>query len=138
MGDPKKIRKKYDTPSHPWIKSRIDEEKRIRKEIEQILSNLNISDDVKQVSLEFLSAKFTYSSFINIVEEPEQNLFPTSQKQLLNSLLRFNNINDDILDRDVKIINRSSLPLKIWADCILCVKFPDCDETAMMKKIRSR
>ena len=39
---------------------------------------------------------------------------------------------------DFKIIDRSSLPLKIWADCILCVKFPDCDETAMMKKIRSK
>lgn len=32
MGDPKRIRKKYDTPNHPWIKSRIDEEKRISKE----------------------------------------------------------------------------------------------------------
>ena len=32
-------------------------------------------------------------------------------------------------------IDRSTLPLKIWADCILCVKFPDCDETAMMKEI---
>lgn len=32
MGDPKKIRKKYDTPSHPWIKSRIEDEKRIGKE----------------------------------------------------------------------------------------------------------
>lgn len=32
-----------------------------------------------------------------------------------------------------KQIDRSELPLKIWADCILCVKFPDCDETAMMK-----
>ncbi len=32
MGDPKKIRKKYETPNHPWIKSRIDEEKRIAKE----------------------------------------------------------------------------------------------------------
>lgn len=30
-------------------------------------------------------------------------------------------------------IDRSELPIKIWADCILCVKFPDCDETAMMK-----
>ncbi len=73
----------------------IDEEKRIRKEIEQILSNPNISNDVKQASLEFLSAKFTYSSFINIVEEPEQNLFPGSQRQLLNSLMEFNNINKD-------------------------------------------
>ncbi|MFO7838949.1 MAG: N-acetyltransferase [Desulfosalsimonadaceae bacterium] len=32
------------------------------------------------------------------------------------------------------IINRSELPLKIWADCIHCVKFPDCDEIAMLKQ----
>jgi amino-acid N-acetyltransferase len=31
-------------------------------------------------------------------------------------------------------IDRSELPLKIWADCIHCVKFPDCDETAMLKE----
>ena len=31
-------------------------------------------------------------------------------------------------------IYRSLLPLKIWADCIMCVKFPDCDEIAMMKE----
>jgi amino-acid N-acetyltransferase len=30
-------------------------------------------------------------------------------------------------------IERSDLPLKIWGDCIICVKFPDCDEIAMMK-----
>jgi amino-acid N-acetyltransferase len=30
-------------------------------------------------------------------------------------------------------IKRSELPLKIWADCITCLKFPDCDETAMMR-----
>jgi amino-acid N-acetyltransferase len=29
-------------------------------------------------------------------------------------------------------IDRSDLPLKIWSDCMTCVKFPDCDETAMM------
>lgn len=33
------------------------------------------------------------------------------------------------------LIDRSDLPLKIWSDCITCVKFPDCDETAMMKTI---
>ncbi|MBL7181424.1 MAG: N-acetyltransferase [Pseudomonadota bacterium] len=32
-------------------------------------------------------------------------------------------------------IDRSLLPLKIWADCIMCVKFPDCDEIAMMKEL---
>lgn len=32
-------------------------------------------------------------------------------------------------------IDRSELPLKIWGGCLLCIKFPDCDETAMMKEI---
>jgi amino-acid N-acetyltransferase len=32
-------------------------------------------------------------------------------------------------------IDRSQLPLKIWGDCIICVKFPDCDEIAMMKEL---
>jgi amino-acid N-acetyltransferase len=30
------------------------------------------------------------------------------------------------------IIDRSELPLKIWTDCIACVKYPDCDEIAMI------
>ncbi len=30
-----------------------------------------------------------------------------------------------------KIVEKTELPLKIWSDCIHCVKFPDCDETAM-------
>jgi small subunit ribosomal protein S4 len=32
MGDPKKRRKQYDTPIHPWQKARIDEEKLLMKE----------------------------------------------------------------------------------------------------------
>lgn len=31
------------------------------------------------------------------------------------------------------LIDRSELPIKIWSGCITCVKFPDCDEIAMMK-----
>jgi amino-acid N-acetyltransferase len=31
-----------------------------------------------------------------------------------------------------KEIEKSTLPHKIWADCIRCAKFPDCDENAMM------
>ncbi len=30
-----------------------------------------------------------------------------------------------------KVIDKNSLPHKIWRDCINCVKFPNCDETAM-------
>ena len=32
-------------------------------------------------------------------------------------------------------IDKADLPLKIWSDCIHCVKFPDCDETAMIKSL---
>lgn len=32
MGDPKKARKQYSTPRHPWEKVRIDEEKALKKE----------------------------------------------------------------------------------------------------------
>lgn len=34
-----------------------------------------------------------------------------------------------------KEIEKSALPHKIWADCLKCPKFPDCDEIAMMKDI---
>ncbi len=34
-----------------------------------------------------------------------------------------------------RIIDKEQLPQKIWRDCINCVKFPNCDETAMEIKI---
>jgi amino-acid N-acetyltransferase len=30
-------------------------------------------------------------------------------------------------------VEKSELPHKIWSDCLKCTKFPDCDETAMIK-----
>jgi len=32
-------------------------------------------------------------------------------------------------------VEKSKLPHKIWADCLKCVKFPDCDETAMVTEL---
>jgi amino-acid N-acetyltransferase len=31
-----------------------------------------------------------------------------------------------------RIVDKSELPHKVWGDCIKCVKFPDCDEIAMI------
>jgi len=31
-----------------------------------------------------------------------------------------------------RLIDKSELPHKVWGDCIKCVKFPDCDENAMI------
>ncbi len=32
-------------------------------------------------------------------------------------------------------VDKSVLPHKVWADCIKCVKFPDCDEEALMLEL---
>lgn len=34
-----------------------------------------------------------------------------------------------------KVVDKSILPHKIWTDCLKCVKFPDCDEVAMLKEL---
>jgi len=34
-----------------------------------------------------------------------------------------------------RTIDKSALPHKIWADCLKCAKFPDCDEVAMEKEL---
>lgn len=31
-----------------------------------------------------------------------------------------------------RIVDKSELPHKVWGDCVKCVKFPDCDEIAMI------
>lgn len=31
-----------------------------------------------------------------------------------------------------KVADKAELPHKVWGDCIKCVKFPDCDEIAMI------
>ncbi len=30
-----------------------------------------------------------------------------------------------------KMVDKSTLPHKVWGDCLKCPKFPDCDENAM-------
>lgn len=31
-----------------------------------------------------------------------------------------------------KLVNKEDLPQKVWQECIYCVKFPNCDENAMI------
>lgn len=71
-----------------------EELERFKKGVEEIWNNESLTEEQRRIALSVLSSKFNKSAFINIVEEPEQNLFPTSQKQMLYSLLEFNNMND--------------------------------------------
>lgn len=70
-----------------------EEMQRFKKGVEDIWNNNNLTDEQKRIALSVLSAKFNKTAFINIVEEPEQNLFPSSQWQMLQSLLKYNSMN---------------------------------------------
>ena len=66
------------------------------KEIDKILNDKNLTEKQKQITISKISAlskKFNKKAFMNIVEEPEQNLFPVSQKQMLESLVAICNQN---------------------------------------------
>ena len=69
----------------------VDQERQLRKEIDNILSNRKINSEIREILISRLSDIDRNQCFINIVEEPEQNLFPESQKRLLYNLLQFAN-----------------------------------------------
>ncbi|WP_192350930.1 AAA family ATPase [Algoriphagus sp. Y33] len=77
---------------------------RFRKSIAEIFSNKSLKEDQKRAAIQVLSEKFNKSAFINIVEEPEQNLFPSSQWEMLKSLVRFAN---DLPDNKLLITTHS-------------------------------
>jgi len=61
-----------------------------------------------------INEKYVCKYFVNIVEEPEQNLFPSSQRLLLNSLLAYNNGNNLLIltTHSPYLINYISLSVK--------------------------
>lgn len=67
-----------------------DELDRFKKGVESIFANDALTEEQKRVAISVLSRRFNKTAFINIVEEPEQNLFPSSQWDILKSLLAFN------------------------------------------------
>lgn len=72
-----------------------EEMQRFRKGVEEIWKNTSFTDEQKKLALSVLSSRFNKNSFINIVEEPEQNLFPSSQWQMLKNLLMYDNMTDN-------------------------------------------
>lgn len=37
-----------------------------------------------------------------------------------------------------KKVDKSVLPHKVWSDCMKCVKFPDCDEDALLLELKRK
>jgi len=63
---------------------------RRNEELATITLNENLSDNEKNELAKTINSKYIVTCFINIVEEPEQNLFPSSQHIMLNNLLELN------------------------------------------------
>lgn len=70
-----------------------EETVKFQKELRAIWDNEHLTDILKRQAISELASAFNKTAFINIVEEPEQNLFPSSQWQMLQSLLALNNMN---------------------------------------------
>jgi predicted ATPase len=72
----------------------LEEMQTLRTRILSILKNEKLTEEIRSQAIELLSSVTKNDCFINVVEEPEQNLFPSSQQKMLNSLLEFNNMNE--------------------------------------------
>lgn len=70
-------------------KRSLEDMRRYRERLEEILMKKKFSAEMRNSAIEILSSITKNDCFINIVEEPEQNLFPRSQRHILNSLLKF-------------------------------------------------
>ena len=72
----------------------LDINQKIRKseELEKLLLNESLSSSELKQKTEEIKSKYLNTCFVNIVEEPEQNLFPSSQWEVLKSLLKYNNM----------------------------------------------
>ena len=115
-----------------------EEMQRFKKGVEDIWGNESLTDEQKRIALSVLSSKFNKTAFVNVVEEPEQNLFPSSQQKMLYSLLEFNNMNQDnkliITTHSPYLINYLTLAVKAHA---LKSKITDKDKLNNIIPIKS-
>jgi len=69
-----------------------DQRERFRKRVQALSKETGLTEEQRRILISEEAKKFNKSAFINIVEEAEQNLYPTSQWEMLKSLLAMNNI----------------------------------------------
>ena len=72
----------------------LEQTQRFQTQVELIRDAEGLTDEQKRIAISAFASKFNKTIFINIVEEPEQNLFPDSQRKILNSLLELNNMSE--------------------------------------------
>ena len=109
-----------------------DERERFKKQVSEIWSVNEFSEEQKRDAISSIAKKFNKSAFVNIIEEPEQNLFPTSQKGILYSLLEFNNYNSG----NKLILTTHSPYLLVYIS--LCIEANKLKQKVNTDELRSR
>jgi predicted ATPase len=71
-----------------------EQRERFRKRFQTINDNADLTEEQKRIAISEIAKEFNKTAFVNVVEEPEQNLFPSSQYKVINKLLEYNNMNE--------------------------------------------
>lgn len=72
----------------------VEQSIRRNEEIAKVMFQEQLGENERMKKINEIDSRYLNKCFINIVEEPEQNLYPTSQRTILNNLLAYNNFNN--------------------------------------------
>ena len=76
--------------SHEMSAEELD---KLQREVNNILEDKKLTEALRRILIERINKRYKNECFLNIVEEPEQNLFPLSQRDVLHKLLTVFNAN---------------------------------------------
>lgn len=90
---------------------------RLKDTIREILNNKDLDEKVRVFAIQELNKSIRNNRLLNVVEEPEQNLYPLSQRVVLNELLAVNNAIDGnqlvLTTHSPYVINYLTLAIKM-------------------------
>ena len=93
------------------------ESTKLKETIREILNNKDLDEKVRVLMIQELNRSVRNNRLLNIVEEPEQNLYPNSQRTILNELLAINNSLDGnqlvLTTHSPYIVNYLTLTIKL-------------------------
>ncbi|WP_456430970.1 N-acetyltransferase [Thermosulfuriphilus sp.] len=72
---------------------------------------------------------------LGVGEELIKHCLQEAKELGLSRVFVLTNVPDYFEKLGFSLIDKGALPHKVWADCVKCLKFPDCDEVAMVKEI---
>jgi len=111
MGDPRKPRKKWESPGHPWIKSRLQEEM-------ELVGNYGLRNKRELWIAQTLLRKIKHRarSLLSLASEEREKQFKQLVRKLYNlGILKSENVDiNDILGLSVEAILERRLQTLVW------------------------